>query len=92
MAEGRPVDSPGVPRSTMKAEIPLAPGASGSVRAMTVNRPASGALVMKHFSPFNTKLSPSRTAVVRSAVASDPACGSVSAKHPVNSPDAIRGR
>ncbi|KAG1435342.1 hypothetical protein G6F55_014357 [Rhizopus delemar] len=58
---------------------------------MTVNRPASGALVMKHFSPFNTKLSPSRTAVVRSAVASDPACGSVSATHPGNSPDAIRG-
>ncbi|MNV60402.1 hypothetical protein D3C71_1528630 [compost metagenome] len=86
------MDSPGVPRSTMKAEMPRAPGASGSVRAMTVNRPASGAFVMKHFSPFSTKLSPSRTAVVRRAVASEPACGSVRAKQPVSSPDAMRGR
>ena len=37
---------PGRPFSTMKAEMPPAPLLSGSVRAITVNTPACGALVM----------------------------------------------
>ena len=41
-----PSDRPGVPRSTMKAEMPSALRDFGSVRAMTVKMPASGALVM----------------------------------------------
>lgn len=37
---GLPSDRPGVSRSTAKVETPAAPFFSGSVRAMTVNRPA----------------------------------------------------
>ena len=43
-----PVLSPGVPRSTRKAVTPRAARSPASVRAITVNRPAIGALVMKH--------------------------------------------
>ncbi len=41
-----PRERPGVPRSTMNAEMPCAPLSRGSVRAITVKMPASGALVM----------------------------------------------
>ena len=54
LAVGLPIESPGVPRSTTKAEIAAAPVAVGSVRAMTVKMPASGALVMKRLVPFST--------------------------------------
>jgi hypothetical protein len=43
---GTPTETPGVSRSTTKAETPLAPGVSGSVRAMTVKMSALLALVM----------------------------------------------
>ncbi|MNX94877.1 hypothetical protein D3C86_1271250 [compost metagenome] len=49
-----PVLRPGVPRSIKKALMPCAPGVSGSVRAKTVNRSASGALVIKHLLPLST--------------------------------------
>jgi hypothetical protein len=63
----------------------------GSVRAITVNSPAIGALVMKHLVPVITYASPSLTAAVRSDAASLPASGSVSAKQPVTSPRARSG-
>jgi hypothetical protein len=49
-----PSRSPGVPASTRKAEMPRGPFSAGSVRAITVNSPASGALVMYRLVPFST--------------------------------------
>jgi hypothetical protein len=49
---GLPIVMPGVPRSTMKADTPPAPLLLASVRAISVNRPACGALVMKRLVPL----------------------------------------
>jgi hypothetical protein len=49
-----PATAPGVPRSTANAETPAAPFCAGSVRAMTVNSPAWGALVMNRLVPLIT--------------------------------------
>ena len=51
---GLPKVMPGVPASTMKAEMPPAPLSSGSVRAISVKMPACGALVMKRLVPLTT--------------------------------------
>ena len=45
---------PGVFASTMNALMPAAPFCCGSVRAINVNTPASGALVMKRLVPSTT--------------------------------------
>jgi hypothetical protein len=63
---------------------------AGRVRANVTKRSASGALVMKHFSPSIIQSSPSRTARVRSPAGFDPAPGSVRANDATTSPDAIR--
>ena len=46
LRSGRPRLMPGLLASTMKADTPPAPGVAGSVRAISVNSPACGALVM----------------------------------------------
>src|SRR3954447_3265388 len=51
--------------------------ASGAVLAYTVNQSAWPPLVMKHFWPLRTYLSPLRTARVRMPLTSEPAPGSV---------------
>src|SRR3954470_14378595 len=63
-------------RSTTNAEMPRCP-ASGSVFAQTVHQSAGPPLVMKHFWPLRTYLSPLRTARVRMPETSEPASGSV---------------
>lgn len=45
---------PGVPASTKNALTPRGPGVSGAVRAITVNSPASGALVTNRLVPLST--------------------------------------
>ncbi|MNE79948.1 hypothetical protein D3C80_1764780 [compost metagenome] len=45
---------PGLLASTMKAETPPAPLLAASVRAISVNMPAWGALVMKRLLPLTT--------------------------------------
>ncbi|MNL32629.1 hypothetical protein D3C87_1544930 [compost metagenome] len=45
---------PGVFASTIKAETPAEPLIDGSVRAISVNMPACGALVMKRLVPLTT--------------------------------------
>ena len=72
-----PADSPGVPRSTTNAEIPLGPR-DLSVTAITTRASAVAPWVMKHLAPSSTQSSPSRRAVVRMAAASLPEPGSVS--------------
>ena len=83
----RPARNPGVPRSTTKAEMPLAPRVR-SVTAITTITSALAPCVMNVFAPFSTQQSPSRVAVVRVAAASLPAFGSVSAQAPSFSPRA----
>src|SRR5947209_4612783 len=63
-------------RGTMKQLIPRWP-ASRSVFAYTVYQLAYSPLVMKHFDPLITHLSPLRVAVVFIPETSDPASGSV---------------
>ncbi len=83
--------TPSVRAGTMKTPMPLPGGASGSVRANTMNASAAGALVMYRLSPSMTQLSSSRCAVVTSRLGSDPASGSVRAKEATTSPEASRG-
>ena len=66
-----------MPRSTMKAEMPLLPLLL-SVTAITTMVSADWPCVMNALLPFSTQPSPSRTAVVRIAAASLPEPGSVS--------------
>ena len=80
-----PKVKPGVPFSTMKAEMPFVPF-EGSVMAKTMYISASLPLVIKIFEPFRTYSSPSKTALVACPEASVPAFGSVSAKAPSFSP------
>ena len=79
------VDSPGVPRSTTNALMPLLPAAV-SVFAYTIMTSAPGAFVIHIFDPLSTYSSPSRTAVVRMLTTSEPAPASLIARAP-RSPD-----
>ena len=53
---------PGVSRSTRNMVVPWRSGAFGSVRASMKNSLPTGALAMKHFSPFRIHSSPWRSA------------------------------
>src|SRR4051812_17506864 len=68
--------TPSASRGTTKAEMPRWP-ASLSVLAYTVYQEAYWPLVMKHFEPLMTYLSPFLTAVVFIPETSEPASGSV---------------
>jgi hypothetical protein len=54
LRSGSPSVIPGVDAGTIKAEIPLAPACSLSVRAITVKPAARVAFVMKRFVPLMT--------------------------------------
>ena len=82
-----PAASPGVPRSTTNAEMPLVPFAR-SVTAITTSTSADVPCVMKLLAPLSTQLSPSRTAVVRIAAASLPEPASVRPQAASFRPDA----
>jgi hypothetical protein len=72
---------PGVPRSTMKHEMPARPR-RGSVRANTTPQGASCAREMKTLRPLRTQRSPRRSARVWMAPAgSEPPDGSVIAQN-----------
>ena len=83
-------ERPGVPASTINDDTPAAPAFDGSVRAITMKIPASGALVMYRLVPFNTYQSPSRRAVLVRAPASEPESGSVRQNEAIRSPLASR--
>ncbi len=87
-----PSEIPGNLLSTMNAEMAAAPFNSGLVRAITVNTPACGALVIKRLVPFRMYSSPSFTAVVFKDAASEPESGSVKQNEPMISPLASFGR
>ena len=87
---GSPMLTPGRSRGTRKALTPRPPGSS-PVRAMTVNRSARSALVMKRLVPDSRQTSPAFTAFVFTAPESLPTSGSVSAKLVTISPLAMRG-
>ena len=74
---------------TTKPRI-LPPDAS-SVRAQTMATSATVPLVIHILVPVSTQSEPSRTARVRMPPGSEPKSGSVSPKHPIASPAAIRG-
>ncbi len=82
----RPGRSPG----TRKAVTPAARG-PGPVRAKTVQRSASGALEIQHFSPWRRQPAPAGSARSASAAASEPAPGSLSAKAATARPEATSG-
>ncbi len=82
---------PGVPRSTMNAEMPLWPLLLSDTAITTIVSP-DAPCVMKALLPFSTQWSPSRTAVVRIAAASLPDPGSVSAQAASFSPRASGAR
>ena len=88
-----PTVKPGVPASTMMADIPFSP-AAGFVRANTTSTPARLPPEMKHLVPLSTYslVSVSRMAVVWARAASLPAPGSVRAKAPSSPPLVRRGR
>src|SRR5436309_8935697 len=81
------VVKPGMPRSSMNAEIPLC-FAPGSVFANTSAWSATFAYEIQFFEPLTMKRSPSRRAVVFIAATSEPAAGSVSPKQASFSPRA----
>src|SRR3954470_5931243 len=81
------VVKPGIPRSSMKAEMPLC-FAAGSVFANTSAWSATLAYEIQFFEPLRMYPSPSRRAVDFIAATSDPAAGSVSPKHASFSPRA----
>ena len=74
-----------------KAEIPRAPGVSGSVRAKTSSVSEYFAFVIHCFWPEISHSSPSRVAAQRRRDASEPTSGSESANAPIVSPRASRG-
>ncbi len=73
-----PTSKPGSSWCTTNAEMPLA-FFSGSVTAITVYQRDSPALVIQHFVPLRTHVSPSRRARVFIEAASEPASRSLSA-------------
>ena len=85
-----PTVKPGSSLWTMNEEIPLAP-LSGSVTAITVYQVDLPPLVIQHFDPLSTQLSPSSRARVFIAAASEPASRSDNAYDAIASPDAIDG-
>ena len=91
LSSGSPTVNPGVPLSTMKAEIPWFP-LDLSVIAMITNTSANPAFVIKIFDPLSTYSSPSSTAVVLWPLASVPAPGSVRPKAPIFLPASRSGK
>ena len=84
-----PKENPGVPFSTINAEISFCILPRFSilpVTAITMYTSASLPFVIKHLLPFSTHSSPSRTAFVCCPCASVPAPGSVRPKAPSFSP------
>ncbi len=82
-----PGDIPGVPCSTMKAEMPLVPAAR-SVTAMTTITLPTRPCVVNVFDPLSTQQLPARAAVVRMPAASLPEVDSVRPHAPIFSPRA----
>ena len=82
---------PGVPRSTMKAEMPLRPAAR-SVTAITTMTSPMRPWVVNVLDPLSTQHSPARVAVVRMPAASLPEVDSVSPQAPSFSPRASGAR
>ena len=68
-----PTEKPSSDASTTKALMLPPRGPSGSVRAMTVYRPETPALVIHDFDPLRTQSAPSAWARHRIAAVSDPA-------------------
>ena len=91
-----PTLTPGASAGTRNTAIPVPLWSAGRVRANTMNRSASGALVMKRLvpsmiqSPPSLPAPPSRTAFVASPAGFEPAPSSVRANEAMTSPDAIR--
>ena len=83
-------EKPTVSVGTTKPRIPRFPSAS-SVRAHTIATSATEPLVIHILVPFSTHSSPSRLALVRMPPGLEPKSDSVSPKHPIASPAAIRG-
>ena len=82
---------PGVPFSTMKAEIPLRPAAR-LVTAIATRTSPTRPCVVKLLDPFRTQQAPARAAVVRMPAASLPEVDSVSPHAPIFSPRASGAR
>ena len=82
---------PGSFMSTIRQEMPLCFGASGSVRTYSWHQSARCPSEVQIFWPLTTKSSPSRTARVRSAARSDPASGSDIPWHQMSSARIMRG-
>ena len=78
---------PGVPRSTMKAEMPLVPR-DRFVTAITTITSPTRPCVVNVFDPLITQHAPARVAVVRMPAASLPEVDSVSPQAPIFSPRA----
>ncbi len=84
-----PISTPGVFAGTRNTAMPGPSASAGRVRANTMNRSATGALVMYCLRPVITQSSPSATAFVFRPDGLEPAPGSVSAKEATTSPDAM---
>jgi len=82
---------PGVPFSTMKAEMPLGPAAR-SVTAITTMMSPTRPCVVNVFEPFSTQQVPARAAAVRIPAASLPEVDSVRPQAPIFSPRASGAR
>ncbi len=76
---------PGVPRSTMKAEMPFDP-CERSVTAMTTMMSPTRPCVVNVFAPLITQHEPARVAAVRIPAASLPEVDSVRPQAPIFSP------
>ena len=81
----RPAVIPGLPRSTMNAEMPRWARALSVTAITTITSPMLP-WVMNVLVPSITQPSPSRAAAVRSRAASHPAVGSVSPQAPIHAP------
>ena len=81
----RPGVIPGLPRSTMNAEMPRWARALSVTAITTITSPMLP-WVMNVLVPLMTHPSPSRAADTRIAAASDPAVGSVSPQAPIHAP------
>ena len=84
-----PTSTPGVSAGTRNTAIPGPASSAGRVRANTMNRSATGALVMYCLDPSITHDALSRIALVFSPDGLEPAPGSVSAKDATTSPEAM---
>src|SRR5690606_37760796 len=84
-------ENPGVPFSTIKAEIPRLSNNSPVLTRTTATSP-DRPCVIQFLAPLITHSFPSFTAVVCILLASDPVLGSVSPQAPINSPEANFGK